>query len=132
MFDLGLLPGCSRGYAEAINNGRSVVGYCDANHGVTHAYVWHDGVMTNLDDLIQIAGVAKDMGTNDLVAVLLTPLPPRLGDLDCDDLVNAADLASRLGGWRLCSGNTSCPTDLDADNDTDAADLAALLGAWTG
>jgi hypothetical protein len=49
----------------------------------------------------------------------------RLGDLNSDGVVNAADLSILLGGW--ASGG---PTDLNGDGTTNAADLSILLGAW--
>ena len=51
------------------------------------------------------------------------------GDLDGDGVVNAADLATLLGGWGPC-GVAGCPADLNSDGDVNAADLAILLGAW--
>lgn len=58
------------------------------------------------------------------------PCPPELvvGDLNGDDLVNAADLAALLGDW----GQIGSPADLDGDGVVGAGDLATLLGAWTG
>lgn len=46
-------------------------------------------------------------------------------DLDCDGIVNSADLAALLVGW-----GTAGPTDLNRDGTTDSADLAAMLAAW--
>jgi hypothetical protein len=51
----------------------------------------------------------------------------RFGDLNGDDLVNAADLAVLLGAWASAG-----PGDLDEDGVVGPSDLALLLGAWTG
>ena len=55
---------------------------------------------------------------------------PRLGDLNDDGIVDAADLALLLGNWGPvdCAGS-GCP-DFNGDGVVDAADLAQLLGNW--
>jgi hypothetical protein len=60
-----------------------------------------------------------------LTVVYAVPAP-LLGDLNGDDIVDAADLAILLGAW----GGAGA-ADLDASGAVDAADLALLLGAWT-
>lgn len=59
--------------------------------------------------------------------VLLQHLPPTNcpADLNCDGVVDAADLAILLGAWTL-----SGAADLDATGTVDGADLAILLGEW--
>ncbi|MFM7134786.1 MAG: dockerin type I repeat-containing protein, partial [Planctomycetota bacterium] len=47
------------------------------------------------------------------------------GDFNYDGTVNAADLATLLGGW---GGGGA--TDLNGDGVTNAADLAVLLANW--
>jgi len=52
------------------------------------------------------------------------------GDLNCDLLVNATDLAILLGAWGPCVGDcptTHCNADINGDCQVDAADLA-----WKG
>lgn len=51
-----------------------------------------------------------------------------IADLDCDGLVDAADLALLLDAWGSCE---DCAADLDGDGLVGAADLAILLGAWS-
>jgi len=53
------------------------------------------------------------------------PKTTKYGDLNDDDVVDAADLALLLGAW-----GTSGPGDLDGDGIVSASDLAILLGAW--
>lgn len=95
--DLGTLPAPlnSSSQAQMINDKGQVVGNsCDANFNCA-PFLWEDGVMTNLNDLIppdsplqlifagainaegQITGVALDMKTGETPAFVATP---------CDDL----------------------------------------------
>lgn len=55
------------------------------------------------------------------------------GDLNCDTIVNALDLAILLGAWGSCEGcpRAYCNADINGDCQVDAADLAILLGGWT-
>ena len=64
--------------------------------------------------------------TKPKLTVVFAPPAPLLGDLNGDDVVDAADLAILLGAW-----GGSGAADLDASGTVDAADLALLLGAWT-
>jgi len=50
-------------------------------------------------------------------------------DINCDGLVNGADLALVLGNWGECA---DCPEDLNDDGVVNGADLAIVLGGWTG
>lgn len=49
------------------------------------------------------------------------------GDLNCDGVVDGADLGLLLGAW-----GSPGPGDLNEDGIVDGADLGLLLGAWTG
>jgi len=68
--------------------------------------------------------ISTEGAANDSAGTLYTSCA-RLGDLNGDGSVNAADLSVLLGGW-----GTSGPTDLNGDGTTNAADLSILLGAW--
>ncbi|MFZ9915444.1 MAG: dockerin type I domain-containing protein [Phycisphaerales bacterium] len=68
--------------------------------------------------------ISTEGAANDSAGTLFTSCA-RLGDLNGDGSVNAADLSVLLGGW-----GTSGPTDLNGDGTTNAADLSILLGAW--
>lgn len=48
------------------------------------------------------------------------------GDLNCDGVVSASDLAELLGSW----GATGSHADLNGDGVVNAADLAIMLGSW--
>ena len=53
MIDLGSLAGTNgNSYANAINNHSWVVGLSSSSSGTNQAFLWREGVMTNLNDLI--------------------------------------------------------------------------------
>jgi len=56
---------------------------------------------------------------------LATPCP-QPADLDCDGVVDGADLGRVLAAW----GDGHGPADLDGNGRIDGADLAQLLAAW--
>lgn len=51
-------------------------------------------------------------------------------DVNCDGVVNAADVAAVIGAWGACAGPADCPSDVDGDGVVDASDVALVLGAW--
>jgi len=53
--------------------------------------------------------------------------PGVLGDLDCDQQVNASDIALVLKAW----GTSYAGADLNGSGTVDMADLSIVLGAWT-
>jgi plastocyanin len=53
-------------------------------------------------------------------------------DLNCDGVINGADLASILGDWGCVSTGTPCSGDVNDDGVVDGVDLAEILGGWTG
>jgi hypothetical protein len=50
-------------------------------------------------------------------------------DLDCNGIVNGADLGMLLSAWGLC-GSTPCAADLDSNGVVNGADLGFMLAAW--
>ena len=143
---LGTLPDHTRSAAGDIRNSpRQVVGSSwtvDGNPNIAHGFIWQNGVMTNLNELIapdlelliQSAGsianngqiVAKGHGADDhLVAFLLTPIQP-VGDLDADCRVGILDLLTLLAAW----GQADSPADLNKDGIVNVFDLLILLQNW--
>lgn len=57
-------------------------------------------------------------------------VPPTLGDLDGDGVVDGGDLGILLGAWGTCAQCTECVGDLDGDCDVDGGDLGVMLGNW--
>ena len=142
--DLGVLPGFQRTFAYDVNDSGNVVGFCDLG---AVAFVWHDGVMTALNDLIpadaqldiidahsinnagQIAGYAiVTDGSSDVVGVRLTPMPSMPGDYNCDRIVNTADLLGVINHWNITGNN---PADFNHDGTVNALDLMIVIQNWT-
>ena len=90
--------------------------------------VWPGGSggLGSLSDLQSLA----DWGYSGAFLVRAIPAPPALGDLDCDGVVDGADLGALLGAWGPCPANAACHADLDGDALVGAADLGLLLAAW--
>ncbi|MFM7052558.1 MAG: PQQ-dependent sugar dehydrogenase [Planctomycetota bacterium] len=82
-------------------------------------YIVDQGSAANSGEIFKIVPTTGD-----------TPCAPPCepADLDCNGVVDAADLAGLLGAWGPCTG--TCAADLDGSGTIDAADLAALLSAW--
>lgn len=64
-------------------------------------------------------------GNGTVVRAYFTEPPCVPADLNCDGVVDGADLGILLGAW-----GTSGPGDLNDDGLVDGADLGILLGAW--
>ena len=147
MIDIGTLPGIIMSAAFDINDARQVVGRSWAT-GIGRAFIWQNGVMTNLNDLIQsvpqvtmhvatainnagqIAGHGSVQGHS--AALLLTPINSPLGDLDNDCVVGLADLQILLNSWGPCPDCVNCLGDLDGNCAVAVPDLLTLLANWTG
>lgn len=56
-------------------------------------------------------------------------IPPLVGDLDRNGVVNGADLGLLLAGWGVCG--VPCPGDLDGNGVINGADLGSLLANWS-
>ncbi len=144
---LGTLPNHTRSTASDIRTSpQQVVGNSsnvDGNPNIRHGFIWQNGVMTNLNDLISLdpevvvksapainsSGLilANASGTDGLVAVLLTPVELPLGDLDADCEVGIFDLLILLAAW----GEAGSPADLNNDGVVGILDLLTLLANWT-
>ncbi len=107
--------------------------------------------VSGINDAGEIAGTGLDESGN-AVAMLLTPIPPIVGDLTCDWIVDGEDLGLLLSAWGKCAvapqqdrggrdGRSTdgdrptepppCPADLNGDTTVDGADLGLLLSNWT-
>jgi probable HAF family extracellular repeat protein len=147
--DLGVLPGYDASIALDINDAREVVGYC-TDGGPIMAFIWRDGVMTRLADLVppgmltpQIANAINNTGqiaggailpppANDNVAFRLTPaLPATPGDTDCSGTVDIDDLLEVIGHWDSAGPVGGRPADVNRDNRIDIEDLLLVLSNFT-
>lgn len=152
MLNLGPLPGFERTSASDVNEVGQIVGRAwgvSGNPNVQAAFIWQNGVMTDLNDLISpTAGVEITWATalnnqgqitgqghnasGDVVAVLLTPVVVP-GDLDGDCTVGVLDLLSVLGEWGPCEQPCppACTADADGDCNVGVLDLLAVLANWS-
>ncbi len=147
--DLGMLPGYDSMALKGLNDAGDIVGWSRAIESSNEpdvGFVWRDGVMKNLNNLIAPAAeleISRAEGINEsgqitgqatspdgLVAFVLTPIEPRLGDLDGDCQVGVADLLILLGNWGSCDKCAACPADLDNNCVVNVKDLLTLLGNW--
>jgi hypothetical protein len=83
-------------------------------------------------DHVLVSMTLTDSGANGVQRTFLAGITVQIAepqcapaDLNCDGIVDAADLALLLGGWGAASA------DLSGDGTTDSIDLAILLGAWS-
>ena len=148
--DLGTLPDTTFTRATSINNQTRIVGY-GHNQFLTDqaAFIWQDGVITALNDLVpfdpnlnlesamginqagQIAVGARSDDLDASVGVLLSLIEKGIpGDLDGDGQVGVKDLLILLGNWGPCDQCTKCPADLNSDCVVGVDDLLILLGNW--
>lgn len=51
-------------------------------------------------------------------------------DLNCDGIVDGADLSTLLASWGACPPGGPCPADFNGNGSVDGADLATLLATW--
>ena len=77
-----------------------------------------------LDSEHGVGAIASPGGDGILV---IGGIPPCLGDLDGNGLVNGADLTMLLATWGPCTG---CSEDLNGDDLVNGADLTILLASW--
>ena len=147
---VGMLPGYDSMALKGLNDAGQAVGWTRAINSSSApdtGFVWQDGLIRNLNDLIppdtglwitraegingagQITGRATS--PSGIVAFVLTPVEPPLGDLTEDCEVGAADLIMLLGAWGGCGDCDECPADLDGNCVVGASDLLSLLANWS-
>lgn len=54
----------------------------------------------------------------------------RLGDLNCDGVVDANDIAEVLAWWGPCTDASVCLSDIDGDGVVGPSDLSVILTEW--
>lgn len=153
MIELGTLPGFIWSASLDITpDGSQVVGQSwnvDGNPNIRRGFVWSDGVIRDLNDLIgpngnldidsavginkagQIIARGHSEDLNATVGILLTPLQQGItGDLDDDGQVGLSDLLILLASWGPCEDCTACVADLDGNSVVGVSDLLILLFNW--
>ncbi len=145
MADIGTLPGFSRSFGIDINDWGAVVGHCTQSSGPSNAFLWQNGSMWSLNDLVQSdisvsvhrVGAINNQGqitgwglvSPAIVALLLTPIDPPSGDLDIDCRVGIVDLLILLRNWGPCQSE-ECRADLNGDDLVDGLDFWMLISNW--
>jgi probable HAF family extracellular repeat protein len=148
MTDLGILPGFDETIPWDINNSGHVVGYCYAKYACDTAFLWRDGVMIDLNDLIppdsgvtmiggksianngQIAAWGVDQDWNS-IGILLSPIYTQSADINADGRVNIHDLFAVLGAWGDCDDPPAdCPADLNCDGIVNLKDIMRVIENW--
>ena len=146
--ELGTLEGYPRTSAYDLNDEGVIVGVAHGAQTDSVGIVWHDRIMYDLNDLITpvdglfIHGAAKvnqkgqilcsgSMNVKLGVAVLLTPVPPVLGDMDCDAIVNVNDLIGVINAWGTCKDGAFCAGDFNEDRVVSALDIVIVLENWS-
>lgn len=147
--DLGMLPGLINCEPTAINDDNLIVGKCSNQNGVGRAFIWQDGLIHALNDLVPAqlnlhVDVAYDINNQgqiaatgflpngDTVALRLTPIPPLLGDITCDWLINSEDLMAVIRNWGECPPEFTapCTADLNDDHRVNVPDVLAVINHW--
>jgi probable HAF family extracellular repeat protein len=151
--EIGILPhhDHTRSTAEDVNDSGVVIGLSSNSALVGKGYVWRNGVMAELNDLIppginlditfvsainnagQIAcrgRVFDDNGIpNWFVGVRLTPIASPPGDCDCNGVVNIDDLLAVINQWGPTIPTTSA--DFNDDGIVSVDDLMEVLRRWS-
>jgi probable HAF family extracellular repeat protein len=147
---LGTLPGHLRSAAFDVRSGvTQVVGAAwsvDGNPNVQHGFLWQNGVMTDLNDLVdpdlllsmndgrrinsegQI--IAYGYTSDGSRTIFLTPLDLPIGDLDDDCRVSVLDFLLLLANWGPCPTGGDCPADFDEDGAVGLSDFWILVDNW--
>ena len=148
--DLGQLPGYDVIAGIDLNDRSQIVGLQRAVQSSNEpdiGFIWQDRVIRNLNDLIppesglwikraeaiNQAGQITGRGTDamfDIVAFVLSPVEPALGDLNGDCEVGVRDLLILLASWGPCDDCDNCLADLDDNCIVGVSDLLILLGNW--
>ncbi len=132
--------------ADDVNDSGQVIvtsWFDDGTLSETSAFVWHDGELTDLNDVIAwdlglhveraaaidntgriVARASSPTGT---VALLLTPITPPVGDINGNCRIDNDDLTILLFEW----GESDSPADLDGDGTVGIIDFLLLLWNWT-
>ena len=143
---LGTLPDHLRSAALDLNDLGQIVGVSwtwIAAPNISHALLWQNGVMTDLNTLISFNPIINitsawrigEDGTilaraNNSEIAILTPIDPPVGDLDLDCRVGIIDFLRLLSAWGPCPETITCPADLNGDGAVDLLDFAMLLENW--
>jgi len=142
--DFGTLGG-QYSRALSLNAAGDVVGFSYTLAGVENAFLYKNGVMTNLNSLLPAGSswsylkraydindsgqiVGQGVILNQLHAFLMTPITP--GDTDKDGDVDLVDLGKLATYYGTTSGANWGMGDFDKDGDVDLVDLGAMAANY--
>jgi probable HAF family extracellular repeat protein len=149
--DLGTLLGYVKCFVHDVNDQGIVVGQCTDQDLGGPAFIWRDGVMTDLNELVPSEmnldlRIAKAINNNgqilceafdehsSFVAVLLSPIPSPIGDLNCNGSVDVDDLLGVINSWgdeTPKSSSAMPPADFSHNHVVDVDDLLIVINNWT-
>ena len=148
LIDVGVLPGHDRSTLQSINASGQAVGFSGSYLTFEEKPIFWDGQVLHdmsvldvglasltltsaraINDSGQITG-SVDLPTGGYVGVRLTPIPPNLGDTNCDAHVNVDDLLNVINGWGSCPNGAGCGADLNHDSLVGVEDLMIVLKSW--
>jgi probable HAF family extracellular repeat protein len=151
--ELGSIPGFSRCDTRGINDSNTIVGGCSTQIGDSRGFVWKNGTMHALQDLVhppmnlwisnatginnagQIAAYGI-LNNGPYVALRLNPVPPRKADVNCDWVVNHLDLLEVIRHWGPAPPPPAPPLeyffapDINGDGVVNVNDLLLVINNW--
>jgi hypothetical protein len=86
------------------------------------------GLDCDMDLPLMVAGAPMYGPQGSAFVFNVAPSPEPVMDLNCDGIVDGADLGMLLKEWGACPA--ACPSDFNADGSTDGQDLGQLLLNW--
>ena len=143
--------GFAHSTTSGVNDRTQVVGHFSNGGSDFTAFLWQNNSIYTLESLIpahstftgvtvhsinnnsEIVGTATLIGSGTTVGVVLLPIPPVIGDVDCDQKVNVPDLLTVIHSWGACAPpafGINCPADLDSDSNVGLNDLLTVVLNW--
>lgn len=145
------MPGYAHSGLSAINDLGQIIGSCwNVGNAALPGFLWQDGVTYPIEQLIpphptltnitlrsinnngEITGEATVVGGGNTVGILLTPIPPVVADINCDQQVNSVDLMEVIRNWGPCvpPPEANCLADLTDDDRVGVPDLLFVINHW--
>ena len=146
------LPSFSNSGSPSINDHSQMIGSCwNVGSSALPGFLWRNGVTYPIDQLLpphptitniqvasinnnsEIVGTATLVGSGTTIGVVLLPIPPLIGDVNCDQKVNVPDLLTVIHSWGRCAPpafGVNCPADLDSDSNVGLNDLLTVVLNW--
>jgi probable HAF family extracellular repeat protein len=143
MHDIGVIPPFTKSWAYDVSDHGQVVGILHGDGQIYHAFLWQNGAMFDLNDLVtpefdlhlRQARAINNKGqiivvtpaeTGKAVTIVLTPVDRPPTDMDCDCDTDIEDLVILLAHW----GDPGGEADINDDGIVNVRDLLILLANW--